>query len=560
MRAFPLCPAFVLATALAVSTASAESLVLTHGRIYTADDRNPQAEAAVVRDGRIVFVGSAADATKQAPADARVIDLQGRTVLPGLTDAHAHLEGIGERELSFNLEGATSLADLQARLRARAAQTEPGKWIVGRGWIESKWSPPKFPTATELDAVAPNHPVSLRRADGHAMVVNSLALKLAHIDRSTPNSPGGEILRDPATGEATGMLIDNAQALVDRLIPNSTPAETAHAFEVGATRELSLGWTQVHVAGNDLMEVTELRKLVASGKIKLRIFDAVSGPGPAADWLLASGPQREGDGSRFTAGGIKLYADGALGSRGAALLAPYADSPGSTGLMRTSADKLLPVLVAALRMGVQIETHAIGDRGNRFVLDLYERAFAAVPVAERAVAEPRWRIEHAQIISPTDIPRFAKLGVIASMQPSHAIGDFYFAPSRLGPERLAGAYAWRSLLEAGARLAGGTDAPVERGEPLIEFYAAVARKSLDGYSDANWHLEQRLTRAEALKMFSLWPAYASFQEHERGSIEVGKQADFSIFSADLMTIPEPEILKARCVMTIVGGEVVYEAK
>ena len=549
-----------LTVAWLTRASASDDLLLTHARVYTADDRQPQAEAVLVHDGRIAFVGSAAGAARQAPAGARVIDLNGRTVLPGLTDSHVHLAGVGARELTFNLEGTTSLADLQSRVRERAAHTERGKWVIGRGWIESKWSPPKFPTATELDAAVPDHPVGLRRADGHAIVVNSLALKLAHIDRTTPNPSGGEILRDAATGEATGMLIDNAQMLVDRLIPGSTAAETVQELIVGSARELSLGWTQVHVAGNDLNEVTALRQLVASGKIKLRIYDAVSGPGPTADWLLEHGPQREGDGSRFTARTIKLYADGALGSRGAALLAPYADAPGNTGLMRNTEEQLLPVLVAALRRGVQIETHAIGDRANRTMLNLYERAFGQVPVAERAVAEPRWRIEHAQIISPADLPRFAQLGVIASMQPSHAISDLFFAPSRLGSERLADSYPWRSLLATGARLTGGSDAPVERGEPLIEFYAAVARQSLDGFSDANWHREQRLSRSEALKMFSLWPAFAAFQESERGSIAVGKLADFSVFSADIMTIPEAEMLKASCVMTIVGGEIAFQAK
>ncbi|MBI5768561.1 MAG: amidohydrolase [Verrucomicrobia bacterium] len=549
------------ALVMAVTTfAWAEPLLLTGGHIYTADNRRPQVEAVVVVDGKILFAGAAAEAGRMAPADARRIDLRGRTVLPGLTDSHVHLAGIGFRELEFNLEGAPSLAALQERVRERAAQTARGTWVVGRGWIESKWSPPVFPTAADLDAVAPNHPVCLRRADGHAIVVNSLALKLAGIDRSTPNPSGGEILRDARTGEATGMLVDRAMVLVGRLVPDHSAEEVARALEVGAARELSLGWTQVQVAGNGLEEAAALRRLVVAGKIKLRIYDAVSGPGRAADELLKTGPQREGDGSRFTMRGIKLYVDGALGSRGAALLAPYADAPASTGLIVNTEDKLMPVLVAALRRGVQIETHAIGDRGNRFILDLYEQAFAAVPAAERAVREPRWRVEHAQVIAPADIPRFAKLGVIASMQPSHAIGDLYFAPSRLGPERLKGAYAWRTLLDSGAVICGGSDAPVERGEPLIEFYAAVARKAIDGFSNADWHREQRVTRAEALRMFTMAPAFASFQENERGSIAVGKVADFSVFSADIMTIPEEEILKARCVMTIVGGEVVYEAK
>lgn len=557
MPSFRHLPLFLLL--LGAQLAAADALLLTHGNIYTGDDAAPHAEAVLVRDGRITFVGAAGAAVKLAPAGARTLDLGGRTVLPGLTDAHVHLAGIGFRELEFNLEGAMSLAELQSRLRARAAQIDRSKWIVGRGWIETKWSPRAFPTAADLDAVARDQPVCLTRADGHAIVVNSLALKLAGIDRSTPNPSGGEILRDPRTGAATGMLIDRAKTLVERLIPAHTPEEVARALEVGAARELSLGWTQVHVAGSDRGEVAALRRLVASGKIKLRIYDAVSGPGPAADELLKTGVQREGDGSRFTVGGIKLYADGALGSRGAALLAPYSDSPASTGLLVNDEARLFPVLVSALRNGVQVETHAIGDRGNRFVLDLYQRAFAAVPPAERAVREPRWRIEHAQIISPADLPRFAQLGVIASMQPSHAIGDLYFAPSRLGPERLAGAYAWRTLLDSGATLIGGSDAPVERGEPLIEFYAAVARQSLDGFSNADWHREQRLSRAQALRMFTSGPAFASFQENDRGVIAVGKVADFSVFAGDIMAVPEPEILKTRCVLTIVGGEIVYEA-
>ncbi len=553
------CAPLLLVLSWLTGAQAGESLLLRNGNIYTGNEKQPKADAVLVRDGRIALVGTSADLAQAAPAEARVIDLRGRAVLPGLTDAHVHLAGIGFRELNFDLEGTASLADLQARVRERAKKVAAGAWVVGRGWIESKWQPAVFPTAAEIDAAAPEHPVALTRADGHAIVVNSRALKLAGIERNTPNPAGGEIVRDPRSGEATGMLVDAAKGLVERLIPPPGPEEVARALEVGAARELSLGWTQVHVAGNGPVEIAALRRLVAEGKIKLRIYDAVSGPGPAADTLLSSGAQRDGDGSRFTARAIKLYADGALGSRGAALLEPYADAR-SSGLLVATEAELLPILTAALRRGIQIETHAIGDRGNRFVLDLYEKAFAAVPVAERAVGEPRWRIEHAQVISAADLPRFAKLGVIASMQPSHAISDLYFAPSRLGPERLGGAYAWRSLLEAGAVLAGGSDAPVERGEPLIEFYAAVARQSLDGFSDANWHREQRLTRGEALRLFTLNAAFASFQEKERGSIEPGKMADFTVFSADLMTIPEPEILRARCEMTIVAGEVVFETK
>ena len=316
---------------------------------------------------------------------------------------------------------------------------------------------------------------------------------------------------------------------------------------------------QLQIAGNSFHEIDQLCQLYSQGRIKIRIYDALVGPGADADRILKSGPSLEHCGDRMTVRGIKLYIDGALGTRGAALLEPYSDSPGNTGLLVNDPEKLLPVLTEALRHGVQVETHAIGDRGNRIMLDLYERAFAEVPVKDRAVAEPRWRIEHAQHLTAADIPRFAKLGVIASMQPSGAISDLFFAPSRLGPERLAYGYAWRSIIDAGGMVVAGSDAPVEKGDPIIEFYAATVRKSPEGFSDGNWHRELRVTREQALDMMSLWPAYAAFQEKERGSIEVGKLADFTVLSADLMTVPESEILATRVVMTIIGGEVVYAA-
>lgn len=552
-------------------------LLVVNGNIYTANDAQPRAQAVAVREGRIIFVGDNAGAEKFRTGTTRVIDLGGKTLLPGLNDAHMHLGGVGFRELSFDLEGVKSLAELRARLRARVAQTPPKKWIVGRGWIETHWAPPVFPGARDLDDIAPDHPVALTRADGHAMVVNSLALKLAGIDRSTPNPTGGEILRDPRTGEATGMLVDSAMTFVHRLVPPPTEAEMAEALIVGARREVALGWTGVQIAGHDYAEAELVRKLVAEGKIKLRVYDAVSGPGPdaaqlartpgtaygegtAAAKLFADGPVIGESRGRYTRRGVKLYIDGALGSRGAALLEPYADSSGSRGLVMQAEEDLRPFLEDALRRGFQIQAHAIGDRGNRMMLDLYEKAFAAVPTGQRKVAEPRWRIEHAQILSGADIPRFARLGVIASMQPSHAIGDLYFAPSRLGKERLAGAYAWQALWRSGAVFAAGSDAPVERGEPMIEFYAAVARRSLDGFANDDWHPEQRLSRDQALRALTLNAAYAAFEEKERGSLEAGKWADFTVLSADIMQIPEAEILRTRCLLTIVGGEVVYEAR
>ncbi|MBI5423072.1 MAG: amidohydrolase [Opitutae bacterium] len=544
---------------VAIAGAQPVDLLIVRGNLHTLDSAQPHATALAVRDGRIVYVGDDDGAAKFRADAKRVLDLHGATAVPGLNDAHLHLAGIGERELSFNLEGTAGIPDLQRRLAERVAATEAKRWIVGRGWIETHWQPAAFPTRQQLDAVSPDHPVVLERADGHAVVANSVALRLAGVTRDTPNPSGGEILRD-AAGEPTGMLVDRAMALVLRLVPPATPAEVERQLIVGAEREASLGWTGIQIAGNSYEESETVRKLVADGRVKLRVYDAVSGSDGSGEKLLAAGPVIGESSGRFTRRGVKLYIDGALGSRGAALLAPYADSPQSSGLLMQEEAKLVPFLQAALRRGIQVETHAIGDRGNRTMLDWYEKAFAAVPPGERAVKLPRWRIEHAQIIAPADIPRFAQLGVIVSMQPSHAIGDLYFAPKRLGRERLAGAYAWQSLLKSGARFAAGSDAPVERGEPMIEFYAAVARCSLDGFANEDWHLEERLTREQALHAMTLGAAYAAFEEEERGSLTVGKWADLTVLSADIMRISEPEILKTCCLHTIVGGEIVYSAR
>ncbi|MDQ3200277.1 MAG: amidohydrolase family protein [Verrucomicrobiota bacterium] len=325
---------------------------------------------------------------------------------------------------------------------------------------------------------------------------------------------------------------------------------------MGAKRSVKLGWCQIQNAGSQLPEVELLRKLYGEGKLKLRICNAVYGPGEAATKLLHDGPTLEAYDHRFNNRAIKVVLDGSLGSRSAALLKPYSDAD-TSGFLTEKESDLRPMLAEALRRGIQVETHAIGDRANRLILDLYAEAFEAVPADQRKVKEPRWRVEHAQILSPADLPRFAKLGVIASMQPSHAISDLFFAPQRLDEARLAGAYAWQSLLRSGAIIVGGSDAPVEQGEPMIEFYAAVARRSKDGFTGPGWHPEQAVTREQALKMFTRWPAYAAFEEKEKGSIEAGKLADLTILSGDIMKIPAPEILRTRCLMTVIGGEIVF---
>jgi predicted amidohydrolase YtcJ len=547
-------PALLLLAAVACARPAADpaDLVLHNGNIYTVVEARPRAQAVAIRDGLIAYVGSNASVRRHIGPGTEVVDLEGATVVPGLADAHVHISGIGNREMTLNLEGTRSLEEFLGRVAERVAQARPGEWVTGRGWIETPWEPRRFPTRHDLDRVAPDNPVSLTRADGHASVANSAALRIAGITRNTEPPFGGDILKDEA-GEPTGMLIDRAQGLVTRHVPPVSEEQRDQMILRGAERSLMLGWTQVQDAGGTWNDVERMRRLYGEGRLKLRIYKAVHGPGPAADTLLARGPSTHEFDGRFTIRGIKAVLDGALGSRGALLLEPYSDDPGNRGLLLARPEDVRPMLEEALRRGIQVQTHAIGDSANRLLLNLYEEAFAAVPEAERAIPGPRWRNEHTQVVHPDDLPRFARLGVIASMQPSHAIGDLHFAPSRVGIERLRGAYAWQTLMQDGVVIAGGSDAPVERGEPMIEFYAAVARKDQSGFSGDGWHPEEAATREQALRMFTLWPAYAAFEEDVRGSIAVGKWADLTILDRDIMTIPEAQILETRNIMTIVGG-------
>jgi predicted amidohydrolase YtcJ len=532
-------------------------LIFINGNVYTANDRQPHAEAVAVKGDRIVFVGTGAAARAYQGAKTKVVDLRGATVLPGMTDAHHHLEGVGFREMTLNLEGITNLQDFLAKVKTKVDETKPGEWVTGRGWIETFWQPPVFPTRWDLDRVAPNNPVILQRADGHGTVVNSAALKIAGITKDTPSPFGGEISKDK-NGEPNGMLLDAARGLVSKHIPPTSPADAERAVVLGVQRDIGLGWTQVQDPGGSYQDVDIYRKLYNEGKIKLRIYKVLSAPGKQAQRLLSEGPIIGAYDNRLTVRSVKCYADGSLGSRSAALLEPYSDAPETSGFLTVKEEDLLPLLEEALRKGIQVETHAIGDKGNRFILDEYEKALKAVPPNQRKIADPRWRVEHSQIVNPLDIPRFKKLGIIPSMQASHAIGDLHFAPARLGIKRLEGAYAWNSFVKSGVIVPGGSDAPVERGEPMIEFYAAVARKDIKGWSGEGWHPEEALSRDQALKMLTIWPAYAAFEEKLRGSIEVGKLADLTVLSADIMKIPEMDILKTHCVMTVIGGEIVYQ--
>jgi hypothetical protein len=539
--------------------AQSADLVLRHATIYTVDAAHPLAQAAAVKDGKLVYVGTDAGVARFIGAGTRTLDLSGRFVFPGFVDAHGHFPGIGEREMTLNLEGTRTKDAFLDRVAAAVRQKKPGEWVTGRGWIETFWSPPVFPTRQDLDRIAPDNPVYLTRADGHASVANSAALRLANINATTKPPSGGSINHD-GDGQPTGMLIDHAQGLVGRLLPRPTAAQLDSALMLADQRELSLGWTQVQDAHGSWAEVERMRRMYRANQLRIRLYKTIDGPGPMADQLIAQGPGPVEFNDHFQVRDIKIVMDGALGSRGAALLEPYSDDPTTRGLITTDTIALKEMLPRALRAGVQVETHAIGDRANRIILDMYAAAMKAVPPAERKIKDPRWRVEHAQIVAPADLPRFKQLGLIASMQPSHAIGDLFFAQSRLGDVRLKGAYAWQSFFKLGVPVAGGTDAPVERGEPMIEFYAAVARKALDGRSGpANiWHPEERVAREQALRMFTWFPAFAAFEENRHGSLVVGKAGDFTVLDQDIMKIPEERIPATRNMMTIVGGQVVYQ--
>ncbi len=533
------------AASCATSAPAGETTLIFGGPIYTGVADAP-VEALAMRGNVVAFAGALAD----APRATRRIDLAGAAAFPGFVDAHVHLPSVGLRAIQLDLTGTASVADLRQRLAAYAQQHPQGP-IIGGGWIETHWPERRFPTRDDIDPVVGDRPAFLSRADGHAAVVNSAMLALAEIGDSTPDPAGGRIERG-ASRRATGMLIDTAMDAAESKLPPPTRAQQREALAAAARLYASRGWTGVASMSVTLDEADDFEALALAGQLPVKSELYISQA--FADGFLARGPSVDGTGLVHRRG-LKLFTDGALGSRGAALLQPYSDAP-SDGLLVTPPAQLRELMRRARLARAQIADHAIGDRGNRMALDAFAATFADDPAALRAA---RWRIEHAQVIDPADIPRFGRMGVIASMQPSHAIGDLYFAPARLGDARLAGAYAWRALLDSGAVIAGGSDAPVEKGDPLIEFYAASYRHSLDGFAGPNWRLDQAVSRAEALKIMTAAPAFASFQEDVRGTLEVGKRADVSVFSADLMRAPFPEIPGATPLLTVSEGRITHNA-
>ena len=550
---------FILVIILFVTGCSSEKtcietdLVLINTKIYTANPNNPTAEALAIKNGKFVFIGTNTEAQNFNCGESKLLDLEGSFVYPGFIDAHAHLKGIGYRELNLNLQGADSLKSMLTQVTIHANKLPIGDWVIGRGWIEKKWPEARFPTLEELDAISSDKPIALERADGHAIIVNSLALKLAGIDRDTSDPIGGKIDKD-INGQPNGVLIDKASLLVEKIIPKRSRQDEKNALKEGLYRTASMGWTQLHDAGSPLSDYELLEEIKEEENLPIRIQFYVS-DGDEAIQFIETGPYLDPQ-HMLTARGVKLYADGAIGSRGAAFFNKYDDYE-TKGFLIFQKEETMPKLIKALVNGIQIQTHAIGDLANSVTLDWYAEAFSSVSEANRMIIEPRWRIEHSQNILPIDQQRFADLKVIASMQPSHAIGDLHFAHKRLGVDRLDNAYTWRSLIDLGVVIAGGSDAPVEIGDPRIEFKAAIGRKDLDGYYQDYWNLDESVSREEALYMFTKWAAYSVFEEDIKGTIEVGKLADLTIFSKDLMVIPEEEIMSSQILMTVVDGRVVY---
>jgi predicted amidohydrolase YtcJ len=547
----------LLAAALAGPRAQAQSrtpadLIVTAQHVYTVDPDRPVVHAFAVTDGRIVFAGSVRETMALKGPRTRVFDLGNRTVIPGITDAHVHLLGLGVALRIVDLRGTQSYDEIIRRVAARAMEVRPGEWIRGRAWNQNDWPDTRFPTHDALSRAVPDNPVLLTRVDGHALLANARALQLAGITSSTPDPDGGRILRNP-DGSPTGVLVDHAQGLIERVVAPPSREETRAAILAAVAEVNRWGLTGIHDAGVDGGTIDLYEELARAGRYSLRNYVMVRGDSGTLARYFQRGPQQGLYDGRIWLRSIKLVADGALGSRGAALLEDYSDEAGNRGLVTTSPETILRVAIAALQHGFQLCVHAIGDRANRTVLDAYEAALDSVPTADH-----RFRVEHAQILHRQDLPRFAALGVIPSMQPSHQTSDMYWAMNRLGWSRVQGAYAWRSLLNTGVVIPYGTDTPVEPVNPMLGFHAAVTRQDANGWPAGGWFPAERMTRDEALQSLTIWPAYAAFMEHEAGSLSPGKYADFVVLDQDIMTIAPERILETNVLMTVLGGETVYQ--
>jgi len=527
-------------------------LIVTHARIYTVDDSHPFVSAMAVRDGRVQFVGSEREALLLRGASTRMLDAGGQTIIPGMVDSHAHLFELGTFLHNLDVTDTRSYDAILSRVAARIKDTPANRWVLGRGWDQNKWGDTRFPTHDALTRISPNNPVVLERIDGHAILANAAAMHAAGVTAATKDPAGGRIER-AANGDPTGVFVDNAMALVNKAIPPLSHDDMRAATLAAITEANRYGLVGVHDPGEPREVLDVFEELAKANSFSLRVYAMISDDSAAIEHYFQRGPQSALYDGHLWIRSIKLYADGALGSRGAALLDPYADDPKNIGLLKTTPEHLFDVSKRALEHGFQVATHAIGDRGNRVALDAYEKALKAVPTVDH-----RFRIEHVQVLDHADVPRFAQLGVIPAMQAVHQTSDMYWAPTRLGYARTFGAYAWRSLLNTGVIIPNGSDFPVERVNPLFSFHAAVSRQDDNNWPPGGWFPEQRMTREEALESMTIWPAFAGFQEQLTGSLTVGKYADFVILDRDIMTIPETSILGTNVVATYIGGRSVFE--
>ena len=535
----------------------AAEVIFENGNFVTLDPEAPQAEAIAIRGERILAVGNLEEIEKYRGDETEVVDLEGLTVVPGLVDAHEHFPDIGKRVQQVFLDETKSAAEALEIVKRELEKIQPGEWLVGQGWHTVSWNGSDYPSQEELSRISPDNPVYLVGMASHVAWVNAKALELAGIGKDTPDPPGGKILKREDTGAPTGILLEEAMDLVSRLLPPETRESRKEDIRRSIETALRFGLTGMHDAGSDAETVGIFKELLAEGAFPFRLYVMLDVPdaGAVLDSYLAHPPEIGLGDHRLTIRCFKAYADGALGARGAALLEAYSDDAGATGLIQNSEDELTRLIEKAGSKGYQVAIHAIGDRGNRNTLNAVERARKTLPGKDLRV-----RIEHAQILSPADIPRFASLSVIASMQPIHATMDKGFAETRVGPERIQGGYVWQSLLSSGARVAAGSDTPafpVVYNNPLWGIHAAVTRQDSEGKPEGGWYPNQKVSRVDALKMYTLHPAYAAFEEDIKGSISPGKLADLTVLSKDILTIPEAEIRATEVVMTVLGGKVVY---
>lgn len=536
----------LLASISGLLTAQPADWVVENANIYTGNVTQPKARAMAVTGDRIVAVG--ADVKGRTGPNTRRIDLNGAAVLPGLIDAHAHMRGLGGLLESRDLRFTPTIEEIARYVGELAASKPKGEWVTARNWDQTNWGG-ALPRAADLDKAAPDHPVYLTRVDGHAAWTNTAALRLAGVTAQTADPPGGKIIRD-ALGNPTGVLVDRAMGLVRSKIPPPTYGQIKNQLESAARECARLGLTGVHDAGVSQEDLRAYRELIAEGRFPLRVYAMIGGDGPLWREYLERGPEI---GDRLTVRSIKLYADGALGSRGAALWQDYSDEKGNTGLLMTTRESVERVSREAVAKGFQVCTHAIGDRANRIVLEAYAAALGGRN-------DKRFRVEHAQIVALPDFKLFADYSVIASIQATHATSDMRWIAQRVGPDRVAGAYAWQRFRKLGVPVANGSDFPVEEPNPMLGLYASVTRQDLKGQPPGGWTPDQKMSREQALDSFTRGAAYAAFEEKLKGTLEPGKLADFIVLDRDIMTAPAMEIPKARVRMTVLGGKIVHEER